>query len=138
MKAAGTAVSLTAGGLILAAIANGPELFTMLTAAVDFLSYSASKMPLGAAWFGASLVAGMALMHILRRFIPDTRRQDLMHLRLTFIELASMLAAFLVYWINDKTLIGAVGGLAASALVSVAYRALAAAMAAIGRRVTLG
>ena len=51
----GTAVSLTAGGLILAAIANGEELFTMLRASVDFLSYSATKMPLGAAWFGAAL-----------------------------------------------------------------------------------
>lgn len=138
MKAAGTAVSLTAGGLILAAISNGEELFTMLRAAVDFLSYSATKMPLGAAWFGAALVAGMALMHVLRRFIPDTRRQDLMHLRLTFIELTSMLASFFVYWLNDKTLIGAVGGLAASALVSVAYRAVASLLSALARRVTLG
>lgn len=138
MKTAGAAVSLTAGGLILAVIANGPELFVMLTAGVDFLSYSAQKMPLGASWFVASLVAGMALMHVLRRFIPDTRRQDLMHLRLTFIELTSMMAAFFVYWLNDKTLIGAVGGLAASALVSIVYRAVAGVCSAISRRVTLG
>ena len=95
-------------------------------------------MPLGAAWFGAAVVAGMALMHVLRRFIPDTRRADLMHLRLTFIELASMLASFFVYWLNDKTLIGAVGGLTAAALVSVAYRALASVLSALARRVTLG
>ena len=49
-----------------------------------------------------------------------------------------MLAAFFVYWLNDKTLIGAVGGLTAGALVSVAYRAVASLLSALARRVTLG
>lgn len=137
MSAPKTAVSISLAAIAGVVIAKGPELFTTLTAGVDFLVRASEKTPLGFASFIIGLAVGVAAMGFLRRFIPEPKRRDLMHVRMAFIELVPMVAAFFSVWLQKADLLGAIIACLAALLVSVVYRVLAAIGSAFARRWTL-
>lgn len=137
MSAPKTAVSISLAAVAGVMIAKGPELFTTLTAGVDFLVRAAERTPLGFASFIIGLAIGVAAMGFLRRFIPEPARRDLMHLRMAFIELVPMAGAFLSVWLQKPDLLGAIVATLAALLVSVTYRVFAAIGSAILRRYTV-
>ncbi len=125
-------ISITAVVLLLAA--NGTALFTSLQAGWDFALRIGEQMPMGLGAFLLGLSLGCAMMAFLRRFIPESPRKDLMHLRLALIELLSMAAAFAVIYVQQPTLLGGILGAFAGLLVSVTYRLVAALGALVMRR----
>lgn len=125
-------ISITAVVLLLAA--NGTALFTSLQAGWDFILRIVQQMPLGLGAFLLGLALGCAMMAFLLRFIPESARKDLMHLRLAMIELLSMAAAFAVIYAQQATLLGGILGAFAGLLVSVTYRLVAALGALVMRR----
>jgi hypothetical protein len=137
MSAPKTAVSVSLAALAGVIVAKGPELFTTLTAGVDFLARASERTPLGFASFTIGLAVGVASMGFLRRFIPEPKRRDLMHVRMAFIELIPMAAAFFSVWLQKPDLLGAIIACLAALVVSVVYRILAAIGSTIARRWTI-
>lgn len=131
------AVGISAGAVIVLIATNGEKFFSSLQAGWVFILNITSQMPLGLASFLLAWALGLSIMASLRRWIPEPKRQDYMHLRMGFIELASSVAAFFAVWMQDKTLLGLMLGIVAGLSVSILYRALAAAGSTVLRRIYL-
>lgn len=124
-KTAG-AVGVSLSALVVLVATQGEGLFSTLTAGFNWLMLVVDKMPIGVASFFVALVMGVSVMGALRRWIPDTKRNDLMHLRLAFIEAASALAAFFTVWAQQKTLMSTMFAIIAGLSISIVFRLCAA------------
>lgn len=124
-KTAG-AVGVSLSALVVLVATQGEGLFATLTAGFNWLMLVVDKMPIGVASFFVALVMGVSVMGALRRWIPDTKRNDLMHLRLAFIEAASALAAFFTVWAQQKSLMSTLFAVIAGLSISIVFRLCAA------------
>lgn len=124
-KTAG-AVGVSLSAIVVLVATQGEGLFATMTAGFNWLMLVVEKMPIGVASFFVAIVMGVSVMGALRRWIPESKRNDLMHLRLAFIEAAAALAAFFTVWVQQKSLMSTMFAVIAGLSISIVFRLCAA------------